>query len=108
MTPINIINMPSSRCRSTDSSSSSSSSVTITSHAVELGSMGGFLVGTDLEIRTDGMGTTQLGKLTSLEGFFDGGLAAAGEGGVSDPAHLDSTRLFVFAGTSERVMVNLY
>ena len=60
------------------------------SHAAEFNGFRGFLVGTDLEIRADSMGTTQLGKLTSLEGSFDWGLATAGEGVVSDPAHLDS------------------
>lgn len=60
------------------------------SHAGEIKSFGGFLVGTDLEIRANGVGATHLGKLTSLEGSLDWGLATASKGVVSDPAHCDS------------------
>jgi len=59
-------------------------------HAVDRPSSRGFLISTDLEIRTDGAGTAKLGKLTLLEGSFDWGSATAGEVVVSDPAHLDS------------------
>ena len=60
------------------------------SHAVDRPSSRGFLISTDLKIRTDGVRTAQLGKLTLLECFFDWGSAVAGKVVVSDPAHLDS------------------